>query len=402
MSLQTPTISEINQNIIAQLEATLNQSIPLLPKSLLRVLARVFAGVFILLYKYGGFIFLQMFVQTASDQDTTIHGEVVNPLDFWGVLIGEGPRGVATQAELLIDITVNNQSGFLQSGTQLTSVDNGVTYITIGSVALDSSVVQATVLASSDQSGGGGAGAIGNLPQGAILSFVNAPANVARNAAVGSQTVTGADAENTDLYRQKVIDRFQRPPQGGAYSDYATWALDTPGIINVYPYTGVRPGEVDIYTEATTESSGNPDGIPTAAQLQAVLDNINFVDSGLASRRPITVFPNSNGITRKGFNVTITGIADVDDLAQTETDIENAIEQYFFSVQPFIVGLTVPPREDRITNTRISSIVEDIVNAAGGFFTSSEFEPALTPGAIAFYQLLTGEKAKVVAISFVP
>lgn len=83
MSLQTPTTKEISDNIIAQLEASLNQSIPLLPKSFLRVLSKALAGVFVLLYKYGGFMFLQVFVRTASAKETIINGNSVTPLIEW-------------------------------------------------------------------------------------------------------------------------------------------------------------------------------------------------------------------------------------------------------------------------------------------------------------------------------
>ena len=51
MALDTPTTQEINDTILAQLEASLNQVIPLLPRSFLRVLAKTIAAVFTLLYK---------------------------------------------------------------------------------------------------------------------------------------------------------------------------------------------------------------------------------------------------------------------------------------------------------------------------------------------------------------
>jgi len=101
MSIQTPTTKELSDNIIASFEATLNQSTPLLPKSFLRVLAKVLAGVWVILYKYGGFILLQQFVRTASDQPTEINGQTVTPLDEWGELVGIGAPAAATKAELL-------------------------------------------------------------------------------------------------------------------------------------------------------------------------------------------------------------------------------------------------------------------------------------------------------------
>lgn len=398
MSLTTPTTKEISDNIIAQLEASLNQSIPLLPKSFLRVLARALAGVFVLLYKYGGFMFLQMFVRTATISETTINGRLISPLIEWGRLIGVGDPAAATQAELLIDITVENQTGTLPSGSQLVNTDNGVTYITIGAVLLNAPTVQATIRAVSDQAGGGGAGAIGNLGPGATVSFANPLANVSRNAVVVSQVVTGSDAESTEAYRQRVIDRFQKRPQGGAYADYELWGEEPAGIINVYPYTSDCPGQVDVYCEATPESSGDPDGIPTAAQLQEVLDSIELDRNGLASRRPANALANTFPITRTGFDIRVTGLV-VDSLAEVQTTITTAIEEYFLDREPFIEGLSVLPRRDRITRSAVGGVVDDIVSAAGGIFSSV----IVTQNAvnIELYGLGIGEKAKAATVTFV-
>ena len=399
MSLQTPTTKDISNNIIAQLETSLNQTVPLLPKSFTRVLAKAMAAVFVLLYKYGGFIFLQIFVQTASDVDTEINGNTVNPLVQWGRLIGVGDPTAATSAQLLIDIDVETQTGVLDSGTQLISTDNGVTYVTVASVTLNAAVVQATILAVADQADGGGAGVIGNLEAGAIVSFANPLPNVARNATVDSQVVTGANGESTEAYRQRVLDRFQKRPQGGAYADYEQWGEEAAGIINVYPYTG-SPGEVDVYSEATVASSGSADGIPTAAQLEAVLDIINLDENGLASRRNANAFVNSYPISRTGFDVTVSGIIGVSDLSAVQDSITTAVQEYFLSAEPFIPGLSVPPRKDQITRTKLSAIVEDIVTANNGTFTSAVFIQTGLSGNLGSYALGEGEKAKATNVVF--
>ena len=397
MSLTTPTINSISANIIAQLELSFNQTIPLLPKSFGRVLAKVLAGVFILLYKYGGSIFLNIYVATASAKDTTIFGTTVNPLTFWGRLIGIGDPVAATQAELLIDITVTNQVGSLPSGTQLINTDNGVTYITIGAVVLSAATVSATIRAVSDQSGGGGAGAIGNLNAADIVSFANPIANVARDAVVNTQIVTGANAEAIEVYRQRVIDRFQKRPQGGALSDYEGWGEEVAGIINVYPYTSDCPGQVDVYCEATEASSGSPDGIPTTAQLQAVLDSINFDSFGLASHRPANALANTFAITRTGFDVEVNGLV-VDNPASVQASITTAVEEYFTDRAPFIDGLSILPRLDRVTNSGVTGVVDDIVSAAGGVFNTVIVDQFTIP--INIYSLGIGEKAKANTVIF--
>jgi uncharacterized phage protein gp47/JayE len=398
MSLTTPTTKEISDNIIAQLEASLNQSIPLLPKAFLRVLARALAGVFVLLYKYGGFMFLQMFVRTATISETTVNGRILSPLIEWGRLIGVGDPAPATNAELLIAITVENQTGSLPSGTQLVNADNGVTYITIGSVLLNSPTVQATVRAVSDQAGGGGVGAIGNLSAGAELSFANPLANVSRTALAVSQTVTGANGESTEAYRQRIIDRFQKRPQGGAYADYEQWGEEPAGILNVYPYTSACPGQVDVYVEATGASSGSPDGIPTAAQLQEVLASIELDNSGLATRRPANALVNAFPISRSAFDVRVISLQ-VNDLGGVQQSITSALEEYFRGREPYIIGLSVPPRRDRITATAVGGVVEDIVTANGGIFAGVIVSVNSTQSDA--YTLGIGEKAKLGAVTFV-
>ena len=398
MSLITPTTQEVNDNIIAQLEAALNQTIPLLPKSFLRVLAKAMAGVFILLYKYAGFMFLQIFVRTASANPTTINGVEVTPLTEWGRLIGIGDPTPATNAELTIDITVETQLGTLPTGTQLVGASNGVTYLTLGAVALNAAVVSVDVVAASDQAGGNGSGAIGNLDPGAIVSFANPLANVARDAVVTAQTVTGADGESVEAYRSRILDRFQKRPQGGAYADYEQWGEEVAGIIHVYPYTDITtPGEVTLYSEATEASSGSPDGIPTPTQLQAVEDSVTFDSEGRATRKPVGAFINSLAITRKGFNVEIHGLS-VADPVTVEAAITLAVEQYFLDAEPWITGLSILPRKDRLTATALGGIVDSIVSAAGGVFTSLVLLDGITP--IEVYNLGEGEKAKADTVAF--
>jgi uncharacterized phage protein gp47/JayE len=364
----------------------------------MRVLAKALAGVFILLYKYAGFMFLQEFVSFASDKETVVNGKTLVPLVEWGRLIGVGDPVAATNAELLIDITVEVQTGALPTGSQLLNAANGVTYITLGAVLLNAPTVQATIRAVSDQVDGGGAGVIGNLGTGAVVSFANPLANVARDAVVATQTVTGADAESTDAYRQRVVDRFQKRPQGGALADYEIWGEEAAGIINIYPYTSDCPGQVDVFAEATVASSGSPDGIPTAAQLQAVLDLIELDENGIPTRRPANALVNTFAITRVPFDVRVTGLL-VDNLAQVQTDITSAVEEYFLGREPFITGLTVSPRRDRVTRSAVGGVVDDIVSAAGGIFSSVIITQASIN--VELFALGIGEKAKADSVTFV-
>lgn len=399
MSLETPTTKEISDNIIAQLQATLNQTIPLLPKAFLRVLAKVLAGIFILLYKYGGFSFLNIFVSTASFKETTVNGQVLTPLIEWGRLIGAGDPVAATQAELTIDINVETQTGVLLSGTQLLNTSNGYTYSTLSTINLDAAVVTVDIKAVFDQSGNNGTGVNGNLQINDIISFANPLPNVQRDCTVTAVVVTAADAESEAAYRQRVKDRFQKRPQGGALVDYEIWGEETAGIINIYPYTGIDPGEVDVFSEATVASSGDPDGIPTQVQLDAVKASIELDELGLATRRPANGFVNSLPITRIGFVVTVSGISLVGSLVVVQADITEALIQYFLSKEPFIHGVSILPRKDSITQTAVAGIVENIVSAAGGVFAGVLVE--LNAVNVIVYTLGQGEKSKLKSVSFI-
>ena len=397
MSLEQPTTKEVSDNILSQLQATLNQSIPLLPKSFLMVLAKALAAVYQILYKYGGFIFLQMFVQSAQDEKTEVNGKIINPLVNWGLLVGVGYKQPATAAELSVTVTVDNQVGNLPANSQLLSQSNGVTYLTLGAVPLDAETVTVTCIASADSSGGTGAGTIGNLEPGAVLTFANPIPQVNKDAVVDSQLVTGADAESTELYRKRILDRFQLRPQGGAPQDFLLWSLETEGIINIYPYKSDNPGQVKTYAEATVASSGSEDGIPTQAQLEAVSFNLEYTKEGLANRRPISALSTVLPISRTPFTVEVIGV-DAPDVAAVQPLIVTQCENYFLSREPYIFGVSIPPRKDRISPQELGGQISEILSANNGFFQELVIRENNIQQVL--YQLGEGEKAKAASVVF--
>lgn len=398
MTLQAPTTSSISTAIIADLELALSQSIPLLPKSFTRVLAKVLGGAVVIVYRYAGFMFLQMFVAFASNKSTAVNGVTFTPLAMWGNLIGVGEPAPAVQAELKISVTVLTQGGSLPSGLQVVRADTGVVYVTKAGTMLDASVVTATVVASSSPGGGDGSGSIGNLEPGDVVSFAGAPATIVRDALVSSVSVSGADAEATEDYRARIVSKFQARPQGGAYADYRDWALGVTGIVAAYPYTSSSPGEVDVYVEATEASSGSPDGIPLPAQLTAVADAIELDLAGKATRRPVTAAVNVYAIARSGFDVVVAGLV-ADDIADLEASIEQGLDEHMRTRESFIVGLSVLPRLDRLTQAGVAGITDGIVNAAGGTVGAITLSDAGTP--LVSYSMGQGERAKLASITFI-
>lgn len=394
-SIATPSTQEIATNIVAQIELAISQTIPFLPKSFTHVLAKALAAVHVLLFKYSGWIWQQQFVRLASIDETVINGKVVRPLVEWGRLVGVGDPLAATRAEHVITVNVTNQVGDIPAGSQVLFPATGVLYLTNAAVALSAATVQVSITAYSDQQGGGGEGSIGNLQPGDIVEFANPLPNIARKATVLSQTVTAADAEQTETYRGRIFRRFQRRPQGGAYADYQEWAEGVPGILAAYPYKGA-PGEVDVYVEASVESSGSPDGIPTPAQLTAVAEAIDLDLEGLASRRPVNAGVNVLGIARQTFDVLVTGLAAPDLTAAIDT-ITESVDDYLRSREPYIEGLSVLPRLDRITLSAVSGIVDEAASSTGGSIATVALHIAGIP--YTAYTLGDGEKAKLGTLS---
>jgi hypothetical protein len=394
MSQQIPTTVELKNTIIAQFEAYFGQTIPVFVRAFLRVVSAVLAGLLVILYKYGGFIFLQQFVQYASFSTVVINGKSVVPLIEWGRLVGAADPEEATRAEMVVNVTVTNQTGSLAKSSQLVNINNGVTYLTLAAVPLTASVVQATIRAYADQDDGGGKGTIGNLAVGDTVSFINPLPNVATDTTVASIVTTAADAETEAAYREKVSDRFRKQPQGGAPVDHELWGEEVEGIINTYVYKG-DPGIVNLYSEATVASSGSADGIPTTAQLAAVLASVELNDAGLASRRPVGSFVTSNAITRTAFDVNVAGLTGgSESLTTVQTKVTESLTNYFLSRAPYIPGLTLGKRRDRVARTAVGGVVQDVADAFGAVFTGVVV--TVSGGStVDVYSLGEGEKAKV-------
>lgn len=384
MALENRTISEINEIIINQIEAQIGQTIPILPISFTRVLSKIIAGVFIILYKSAQWIFLQMFVSTASFKSVTIYGKTVTPLIEWGLLVGVGNPFSSTSAQFEISVTVNNPGETLPSGTQFISPLNSLIYITQQDYVLTSGPDTIEVICTTG-------GTPGNLEVGQILSLANTLGIIDNDATISSIVLAGTDAETEDEYRQRVVDRFQTRPQGGALSDYRIWASDVPGVLQTYIYTGDPPTNVIIYVAG--DPSIYADRIPSAGLLDAVGVACTYdPDTGLATRKPIGAIldPAGDGsysnvlpITVKSFGVTVFDL-DVDDAVFVQAQILSALNSFFLSREPYILGLSVLPRKDIINTPSIMAIVNDIVDANNGTFSSAviTFDGSVIPSHI--------------------
>ncbi len=371
MTQQVPTIEEIYENIIAQLEGAIGTTIPIFPKSFSRVLAKVLAAIFVVGYKFAGWVYLQLFVNSASYDSQTVNGKTFSPLIEWGKLIGVGGPKPATRAEAEISVIVEEQNGNLEANSLLIKKDTGVIYSVIATVPLNASSITASVQAVDDDQGNLGFGELGNLSAGDQLEFANPLPFINGTATVTNVLVVAADQEEEQTYRERVATRFQRRPQGGARIDYQIWGEEVEGIDLVLPYTGnPSNNQMRLYSRSTTE----PDGIPTATQLEEVKQSVLFDDQGLANRAPPGVLVISNPIFRTGVEVEIIGLELAEGsavtLADVKSKIEAALQDSLLDLEPFILGVSTLPPRDRVSSAAIGGVIYSVTEANGAFFGS--------------------------------
>lgn len=394
------TIAQVEELIIKQLEANFNFKIPLLSKAFNRVLARVLAAVWIINFKYGNWILLQLFVSTASFKQVTIYGKTIIPLVEWGRLIGVGDPLPASAARLSIDVTVNSPGETIRSGEQFVSSINGLTYITDQSYLLTAGPDTIEVICTQP-------GSAGNLNTGDPISLVNPIGIIDRDAVVNSIITSGTDPETEDEYRLRVSEKLKQRAQGGALVDYRLWSSEVAGVGQTYWYTGDKPHDVLGYVSGDIDVF--PDRIPNSALLLAVGDACDFetVNSvKVANRRPVTAvidpagdksYTNINAIVLVGFDVDIIDL-DVADEPTVKGLISSALIAYFIEREPFIEGLSFPPIRSTAQQSEIIGLVQNIVTANNGTFLTAVL--SLDSITIPNYTLQQGELSELLNLTY--
>ncbi|MDM5067318.1 baseplate J/gp47 family protein [Aeromonas salmonicida] len=81
----------------------------------------------------------------------------------------------------------------------------------------------------------------------------------------------GADLEDLEVWRSRVVERWYYTPQGGADADYVVWSKEVAGVTRAWCYRNwMGPGTVGVFVC----DDGSPDIIPSQTVLKAVRDHI--------------------------------------------------------------------------------------------------------------------------------
>ena len=394
MAQDVPTIAEVRALLISDFQTTYNTTKSPLLKSFIDILCTVLAAVVVSLYKYAGFLQIQNFVKYASNDVVKIGSREFIPLRELGDLVDTLPNN-GTSAELNIIISVIQNNSILPSGSQLIGKSNGFIYATLTSVELLTPETVATVRAIGSGSGGSGVGSLGNLEPGEILTFVKSTGLNQNIAIVESISSSGTNADTEEEYRTKVDNRYKQRPQGGAQIDYYIWCIAVAGVANVIPMTGTILNTVNVFIQSNEDA----DGIPNQALLDAAYDATQLDKDGLASRRPVGAFVLTKPIIRTVFDISVVDLT-VSDPATVKAQISAAITSYLYSLQPFVVGVTTPPKTDSVSQAKITSLVNGIVSANDGFFSTISVSQGTSPVTVYILDPEIGEFAKPGVITY--
>lgn len=126
------------------------------------------------------------------------------------------------------------------------------------------------------------AGLTGNMDAGKILPLVSPVAGLSSNGTIEPGGLTGgAEAEDDESLRARLLARLRQPPHGGAFFDFVTWAKEaSPAVTRAWVY----PKELGLGTVTIRFMMDDtyPDGIPLAGDVDLVAAWLNRPD-----KRPV-------------------------------------------------------------------------------------------------------------------
>lgn len=378
-----PTVAELYEDIIADIESEYGETVPAFGKVFLRALAAVQAMKMKLYYLAIGNLQKNIFVDTA---DPEASGGTLER--FGRIKLGRNPfPATAGQYEIQVTGTpgsvINSLTTFKSDDT---SSNPGKLYILDTPFTLVTNPDTCNVRALE-------AGLDSQLDIGDTLTATAPIAGVNKSVVVVSEVVEPFAAETTEDYRQKAEEAYQLEPQGGAASDFRLWAKDAQGVQQAYPYakSGVD-GEVNLFIEATTADSTDEKGTPSVGLLDDVEDVVEFDPDTTKplserGRRPISTFQvNYLPVTPLNVNINVAGFTGI--TAPLLTLITNALRSEIDLIRPFVSGADVLADKNDILNTnKIISVILEV--APGSIFGAVTMTVAGNP--VSTYTFENGE-----------
>lgn len=254
----TPTLEEAVQRARARLRADLPGTDAAVWPNTQGVTAKVLGGESFELYEFIKWVSKQKFATTAD-------GDMLDAIGEQYAL----NRRPATVARGVLEIT--GQAGAtIDAGTVFVRSD-GAEYTSDAVLILSAAGIGRVAIAAAETGPGS------NTVPAAEMATTEASIAVATVDADGIGG--GADIEDHESYRARILFRLRNPPHGGAAHDYIAWAMAVPGITRAW----VAPGALGVGTVSLwvmADANGTPYGVPMGSELEAVrayLDDVRPV-----------------------------------------------------------------------------------------------------------------------------
>jgi len=319
-----PTISQLYNEILADLQTEYGVTIPVFGKVFLRAQAAVQAG------KLKLFWLAIAMAQKQITPDTADSVSAGGTLERWGYLKTGRYPFPASQGKYTVTVT-GSVAAIIPASTTFKSDDSslspGQLFILDNAFTMAGTSQSITLRALTP-------GVDSKLAIGNTLT-ANAPIiNVNAAAIVTAETVAPTDAETLETYRDKVVESYRLLPQGGAAADYRLWGKENiAGVQQIYPYaTNGEANEVDIYIEAIPADSTDGKGTPTGT----IITNVT---NAIEANRPLAVFDvNYYPVVVKNVKINIAGSTFT---TAQKASILTAMTEAIAQIRPFIAGADV-------------------------------------------------------------
>jgi len=383
-----PTVAELYDSIVTDIETEFGVVIPDEGKSFLRALSAVEAAKLKLFYL--GLANLQKNIWVDTADPVAVGGT----LERFGFTKRQRYPNPATEGVYLCTV-VGTTGAVIPALTQFKSDDDSTSpgYLFILDTAYTltgtSDVISLRALTAGRES---------VLEVGDNLTSTAPIVNVNSQVAVSAVTTDPINAETIEEYRAKAIQAYQLTPQGGAPADYRLWGLDAAGTRQIYPYASSgNPNEVDVYVEALPADSIGGNGTPTPTILAAVAADIEADPTTGVGRRPLGVWQvNTQSVVVKDVDITINSGGTI--TVPQQALITQALTDDVYNIRPFIAGIdAVADRKDVLSPYGVGSV---IVATIGGVVISS-ISIDVDGSPVTSYMFDNGEIPYITSITYV-
>jgi uncharacterized phage protein gp47/JayE len=336
------------QTLISRNQADIETSIPgsdaRLRRSNLNIIAKMVSAVAHGLYGYLDYISKQILPDTSEAAFLDRHASL------WLTV----PRKPASYATGQVVFTGTNGI-VVPAGTVLTRSD-GIEYDTDADVTIvaGQAIADVTSLTASQNA---------NAVTATALTMVSPIAGINGNVLVHTTAITGgADIEDDDALRTRVLARLKQTPHGGADFDYVSWALEVPGVTRAWVYAQeMGIGTVVVRFVRDDDISLIPDA-GEVATVQAYIEARRPVTAQVTVVAPIAVPLNFNiALTPNTLTAKAAVEAELRDLIQRE-----AIPGGTLLLSHIREAISIAAGE---TNYVMSAPLADVTNTVGNITT---------------------------------